>query len=75
MVHAVPDLVVCSIHIAFLDQDDVAVVLVVVGLVRRCVCRDEAVDEFLDGGICGVRLGELGEVFGGFESDHMWLPP
>ena len=58
---AVPDLVEISINVGFLDEDDVAVVLPIVGL---AVGRDEAVDEFLDGGKCGVIGREFGEVFG-----------
>ena len=71
---AVPDLVKGAVHVVLLDQDDVAVVLPVVGLAGRGVGRDEAVDEFPDGGEGGVLGFELGEVFGGFERDHMWLP-
>ena len=62
------------IYIALLDQDDVAVVVGVVGFTRRCVFGDEPVDEVLDGGICGMVFGELAEVFGGFESDHECPP-
>ena len=71
----VPDLVEVSIDVGFLDEDDVAVVLPVVGLAGRCVCGDESLDEFLDSGMGGVGWGKFGEVFGGFECDHMRLPP
>jgi hypothetical protein len=54
-----------------LYQDDVAVVFGVVSATGRAVGRDELLDEFLDGGIRGIIGGELVEVFGGFESDHI----
>jgi len=36
---------------------------------------NELIDEFFDGGICGTGGWELAEVFGGFECDHVGVPP
>ena len=36
----------------------------------RTVGRDELLDEFLDGGVGRMVLGELADVFGEFECDH-----
>jgi len=51
----VPDLVEVMTGVALLDQDDVAVRLVVSGLTRLVVFGDEAIDEVFDGGEGGVR--------------------
>ena len=51
------------------------------GSPRRCradpggVLGYEPIDEFLDGVMGGMVFGDLGEVFGGFESDHICGPP
>ncbi|TNG03608.1 MAG: hypothetical protein EP297_00235 [Gammaproteobacteria bacterium] len=47
----------------------------VVMLAGRCVGRDEAFDEFFDGGVGGIIGREFGEVVGGLERDHMCGPP
>ena len=67
---SVPELIQGAIDVAFLDQDDVAVIFGVVSPTGRTVGRDELIDEFLDGGVGGVVGRELAEVFGGFERDH-----
>jgi len=67
---AAPDLVEFSVGVALLDQNDVAVRLVVVGLTRGGVFGDEAIDEVFDGGIRGIIGWEFAEVFGGFERDQ-----
>ena len=49
---------------AFLDEDDIAVVLGVVKAAGWAVGRDELLDEFPDGGVCVMVVGELVEGFG-----------
>ena len=56
---AIPEFVEFAVDIFRFDQDDVAIIFGVVGLARRGVGRDELLDEFRDGGVCGVIGGEL----------------
>ena len=36
-----------------------------------CVGGDQVIDQFLDDGKGGVSGGQFGDVFGGFERDHV----
>ena len=72
---AVPDLVEFPVDVALLDQDRVSIPVGVVGMTLPGVVGDEPLDEVFDGGICGIGGREFCEVFGGFESDHIWGPP
>jgi hypothetical protein len=72
---AVPVLVEGAVLVAFLDQDGVAVPVGVVRMALPGVVLDKPIDEILDGGKCGMVFGELAEVLGGFERDHMRVTP
>ena len=64
-----------AVGVAFLNQDGAAVSVGVVRVTLPGVVLDQSFDEVLDDGIRGVGGREPGEVFGGFERDHVGVPP